>query len=910
MDTTYSEWIEQSRAGDQTAFGRIVRKYQGIVSGVVYGILGDFHKSEDIAQETFLIAWKKLDELRDGEKLPGWLCGIARNLAYQARLKEQKIPTVSAAKADDVVETSVDPARILAQSEQNRLIWNALEKIPEKYRVPLVCFYRNEKSVPEIAQSLEITENALHVRLNRARKFLRKELEKQVEGAILSSGPGEFFSLAVLAALPTLAIVSTSGSATAAATAVTAETALAASVMVAAPNVGQSNTTLFGASSWWGGSWWGSSWWSTIQPFLTVFLMLFSWFFWILGVVPGIWVSIKNAPTLRARRYLILCSLRLYGLFGALVFFLAACFTLHRMIREIGLAPVLFGEYNSPLEPAMYFLVFTAGLGVICGAAVYLLIVSPITYRRIVREDTGLIVAKSMVPLEESFLSQKRLNRTFFRIGTFLLAVYVCGVICMMPDFQADWAKLKTVVCTDTICTTCGDVTYTTILTRYYSQLTLAGLFFLIVFRQMHRSFLASTKDEASFQSTSAVSAGEKLSFRAKVFFEWIVSFGFFLAAGMIVLYGSMLRYTWMESRYPIPFLGITLFMFGGSFLLATLSTRFPLYRISINLGGGCLGILIVGYCFFTTWGDGWSNFARWDYLDSPQSWPLIFGVMLAGKTVFWGGLLLLLYGVWFLRCLISGKYSPVARRVFVAIFVIGTICIVSQSIYRHSETRHLYFVNLLFQLNRSISKDDIYVRKTFIIADMLIRESKSEYGSWVNAYSMRARLHIRQRNYDAAIADFRETIRIHSAEFDKYKHLYKNSTQNQLEICAGYSSYIGEAQLAKGNYADAVETLTSVLEISRSIRLDYGRTYKDLLYLRGYANEKLGDIEAAIKDYTEAIDAMEQSPAKRVETFVPREGYGKKYQPPYDIYGYEISLDELKTIRDGLLETKTATGQ
>jgi len=73
--------IEQSRLGDRDSFGQIVRKYQGIVSGVVYGILGDFHKSEDIAQETFLIAWKKLDDLREVEKLPGWLCGIARNLA-------------------------------------------------------------------------------------------------------------------------------------------------------------------------------------------------------------------------------------------------------------------------------------------------------------------------------------------------------------------------------------------------------------------------------------------------------------------------------------------------------------------------------------------------------------------------------------------------------------------------------------------------------------------------------------------------------------------------------------------------------------------------------------------------------------------------------------------------------------
>jgi RNA polymerase sigma factor (sigma-70 family) len=531
MDTTYTELIEQSRIGDQTAFGQIVRKYQGIVSGVVYGILGDFHKSEDIAQETFLIAWTKLDELRDSEKLPGWLCGIARNLACQSRLKAPKIQTVSISQTEEIAETTVDPARILAQSEQNRLIWNALEKIPEKYRIPLVCYYRNEKSVPEIAEALEISENSLHARLNRARKFLRKELEKQVEGAILSSGPGEFFSLTVVAALPAITAFSTTGKAAAAV--VSAETTVAASAMVAAPKVGSPHVTLFGASSWWFG----------IQPAISVLLVLFSWFFWILGVVPGIWVSVKNAPTLRARRYLILCSLRLYGLFGLLVLFLLVFLVLQLMIREIGLAPMLFGGYNTQFESSLYSLVFTAGLGGICAAALYIFIVSPITYRRIIREDTGLIVSQKAVPLEESFLSLRRLNRTFFRIGIFLLAVFTFGVICAMPDFQNDWSKLKTVVCTDTICTTCGDVTYTTILLRLYSQWTIAGAFFLLVFRQMHRSFLVTAKDETSFAPGSFENSIANRSFGNRVFYEWIVSFGFFCAAGMVLLF-QMLWYT------------------------------------------------------------------------------------------------------------------------------------------------------------------------------------------------------------------------------------------------------------------------------------------------------------------------------------------------------------------------------
>ena len=876
------ELIEQSRGGNHTAFGRIVRQYQGIVSGVVYGILGDFHKSEDIAQETFLIAWKKLDELRDCEKLPGWLCGIARNLAHQSRLKQAKIPTVPVSQAEKLAETADDPARILAQSEQNRLIWNALEKIPEKYRVPLVLFYRSEQSVPEIAQALELSENTLCVRLSRARKFLRQELEKQVEGAILSNGPGEFFSLAVLAALPVVASVSGTGkavAATVAGAAVGTEATFAASAMVAAPKPGSTGTALFGTSSWW----------NVIQPVLGIFLMLFQWFFWILAVVPGIWVSVHNAPTLRARRYLILCSLRIYGLFGLLFFFLFAFFTCQRMLRETGLALVLFG-YNNPLETAVYSLVFMAGSGVIGAAAFYLLIVSPFTYRRIVREDSGLIVPQD-VPLEESFLSLNRLNQTFFRVGVFLLAAYAFGVICVLPDFREDLAKTG-IVCTGTVCIPCGDMTYSQMFLRYYSQLTIAGLFFLLVFRQMHRSFLATVKDAALFRPPLFAAWNTDRPFGDRVFFEWIISFGFFLAAGMIVTLELMsLRYS-SAPRFPMTFLVITLLMLGGSFLLAALSTRFPAYRWCINLGGGCLLIGVIMFCIAIFPFPRPGGLPVRDFWESPQSWSLVFGVMLLGKTVFWGMFLLLLYGVWFLRHHWSGKETTArnsrTKPVFVAVFMIGVIYIAGNLAYRHDVIRLDYYHRLQCELDKSprFSTDEKHLQKQLAIANMLIRDSEPPLDIFVkpNTYRIRAQTHFWLRNYDEAIADYREAIRIWTGR--------DNITTFHL--------FIGEAQLAKGEYSDAVNTLTAILEESRTSRLWYGRDYKNILFNRGYAYEKLGDIEAAVKDYTEVIEAMEQhSPTQLLETSVPREGYGVKLQHKF---GYGIRLGELKDVRDRLL--------
>ncbi|MCL2117424.1 MAG: sigma-70 family RNA polymerase sigma factor [Planctomycetaceae bacterium] len=134
------ELIARSRNGDCEAFGKIVRRYQGIVSGVTFGILGDYHKSEDIAQETFLVAWRKLDDLREIEKLPGWLCGIARNLAKQYQLRLPKMRVVSVSQTEDIAEHDNDPALLLAREEQNRMIWAALERYQSNTAFRSCCF--------------------------------------------------------------------------------------------------------------------------------------------------------------------------------------------------------------------------------------------------------------------------------------------------------------------------------------------------------------------------------------------------------------------------------------------------------------------------------------------------------------------------------------------------------------------------------------------------------------------------------------------------------------------------------------------------------------------------------------------------------------------------------------------------
>jgi len=72
-----ADLVAKSLSGHHEAFGQIVRRYQSLVCSLAYSATGSLSQSEDLGQETFLIAWRRLDGLREPEKLRSWLCGIS-----------------------------------------------------------------------------------------------------------------------------------------------------------------------------------------------------------------------------------------------------------------------------------------------------------------------------------------------------------------------------------------------------------------------------------------------------------------------------------------------------------------------------------------------------------------------------------------------------------------------------------------------------------------------------------------------------------------------------------------------------------------------------------------------------------------------------------------------------------------
>lgn len=195
---------QQSRAGNREAFGRIVERYQSLVCSLAYSAAGSLSRSEDLAQETFVTAWQRLDELREPSKLRAWLCGIVRNLAANASRREVRRggPPVSLDVVTEPAASDADPVTHAVTKEEAALLWSSLENLPQAYREPLVLFYRQGQSITEVAATLDLSADVVKQRLSRGRVMLREEMISFVESALSRSRPGTAFTMGVLTALP------------------------------------------------------------------------------------------------------------------------------------------------------------------------------------------------------------------------------------------------------------------------------------------------------------------------------------------------------------------------------------------------------------------------------------------------------------------------------------------------------------------------------------------------------------------------------------------------------------------------------------------------------------------------------------------------------------------------------------
>lgn len=193
--------IESARNGDRSAFARLVEDHHASVCAITTSILADPVAGEDAAQETFLIGWRKLHQLDDPERFPGWLHQIARNTARMHRRSARRRPDGVVAGAIDAAEPGPSADRALEEAETERVLAQAVAELPEEVREVLVLYYREGRSTSEVASRLALSEAAVRKRLSRARETLKADVEARFGGWMERTRPRAAVVAAVLVAL-------------------------------------------------------------------------------------------------------------------------------------------------------------------------------------------------------------------------------------------------------------------------------------------------------------------------------------------------------------------------------------------------------------------------------------------------------------------------------------------------------------------------------------------------------------------------------------------------------------------------------------------------------------------------------------------------------------------------------------
>ncbi|MEE1012361.1 MAG: sigma-70 family RNA polymerase sigma factor, partial [Acutalibacteraceae bacterium] len=182
-DSIIAELAIKAQQGDMQAFGQLYTEFSPLIYSILLEITHDAHEAEDLTQDCFISAIKKIHTLKEPAKAKKWLTAIAANLGKDY-LKKKK-PALLGEEHEyifDIQEEenpSLMPEENAVLDERSEEIREIVNSVSEDKRLCLVLFYQHEMSIAEISEELGISESAVKSRLFRAREDIKEEIEKR-----------------------------------------------------------------------------------------------------------------------------------------------------------------------------------------------------------------------------------------------------------------------------------------------------------------------------------------------------------------------------------------------------------------------------------------------------------------------------------------------------------------------------------------------------------------------------------------------------------------------------------------------------------------------------------------------------------------------------------------------------------
>ena len=173
------EIVQRVRRGDAMAAQQLVQSYHSEIFRLALSILDDPAEAEDITQDVFISAINALDSYRGDSAFKTWLFSITVNVCrrrWRQRKTRERLIQLLQSVFPLIHANSVQPEEIVIRRENKAELWKAVDRLGEKYQLPLILFYGHELPVAEIAQVLGVPIGTVLSRLHTARERLANTL--------------------------------------------------------------------------------------------------------------------------------------------------------------------------------------------------------------------------------------------------------------------------------------------------------------------------------------------------------------------------------------------------------------------------------------------------------------------------------------------------------------------------------------------------------------------------------------------------------------------------------------------------------------------------------------------------------------------------------------------------------------
>ena len=189
MRTGDGQIISQCLNGDPAIFGVLVDKYKESIYGIALSKLGNFHDAQDITQETFIKAYRALANFRGESAFYTWLYRIAINTAKNYLVSQSRRPPDTDIDAEDAVQFEGDsklretdlPEQLVHRDELERVIYEAIDALPDDLRTAITLRELEGLSYEEIAQAMDCPIGTVRSRIFRAREAIEAKLKPLLE---------------------------------------------------------------------------------------------------------------------------------------------------------------------------------------------------------------------------------------------------------------------------------------------------------------------------------------------------------------------------------------------------------------------------------------------------------------------------------------------------------------------------------------------------------------------------------------------------------------------------------------------------------------------------------------------------------------------------------------------------------